>query len=200
MNFGESLKQLRTEKGFTQQQLAEQIFVDRSSIARWESGARLPDAIMISRLSKLLDADIAELLNSSDGGFEPPNIIILDDERIILKGEMTILEQAFSHATITGFTRPSEAIHYASVHRVDIAYLDIEIGNVSGFDVCSRLLEINPRTNIIFLTAYSSYSLDAWDTKACGFLLKPVSVQKIIASLDNLRFPLRGGSPMLTND
>ena len=45
--FPKTLKQLRTKKGLSQQMLADQMFVTRPTIARWESGARLPDAMMI---------------------------------------------------------------------------------------------------------------------------------------------------------
>ena len=66
MNFADSLKELRNKKGLSQQQLADLVFVDRSSVARWESGARMPDAIMIARLSKCLDVDVDELLRGSE--------------------------------------------------------------------------------------------------------------------------------------
>ena len=48
--FAETLKSLRTQKGLTQLEMAEQLFVTRSTVARWENGSRLPDAAMINRL------------------------------------------------------------------------------------------------------------------------------------------------------
>ena len=59
--FAERLKKLRMDKNISQVQLAEQMFVTQSTVARWENGSRLPDAIMISRLSKLLDVDVNAL-------------------------------------------------------------------------------------------------------------------------------------------
>ncbi|MBQ5510791.1 MAG: response regulator, partial [Prevotella sp.] len=70
---------------------------------------------------------------------------------------------------------------------VALAILDIELGNASGFDLCRTLLEINPRTNIVFLTAYADYSLDAWDTEASGFLLKPLTPDGVRQQLKKLR-------------
>ena len=49
--FADILKKLRAEKGLSQRELAERLFVTRSTVARWENGSRLPDASMISRLS-----------------------------------------------------------------------------------------------------------------------------------------------------
>ena len=84
--FSRILKKLRTERGFSQIQLAERLFVERSTISRWESGNRIPDNRMIARISKLLDADINILLNAAAESDEFPNVIIVDDTKIILKG------------------------------------------------------------------------------------------------------------------
>ena len=46
--FAETLKKLRLEKGLNQRQLAERLYVTRSSVNRWENGSRLPDAAMLS--------------------------------------------------------------------------------------------------------------------------------------------------------
>ena len=92
-------------------------------------------------------------------------------------------------------TRPSEAVDFAKTNRVALAFLDIELGNTSGLDLCRTLLEINPRTNVVFLTAYSGYSLDAWSTGASGFMLKPITLEGVKAQLANLRYPfLTGGT------
>ena len=47
MLFADTLKKLRTDKGLSQQALADKMYVTRSTIARWENGIRLPDAAMI---------------------------------------------------------------------------------------------------------------------------------------------------------
>lgn len=104
---------MRAERGISQIQLAEQLFVDRSAISRWESGNRIPDNMMIARISKLLDADINILLNAAAESDEFPNVIIVDDTKIILKGGIPVLEAVMPNAMITGFTRPSEAVEYA---------------------------------------------------------------------------------------
>ena len=75
------------------------------------------------------------------------------------------------------------------MNRVALAVLDIELGTASGFDLCSTLLEINPRTNIVFLTAYPDYSLDAWKTGASGFMLKPLTIENVKEQLKKLRYP-----------
>jgi len=194
MLFAETLRRLRTERGLSQRDLAGRLFVTRSTVARWESGSRLPDAAMIARLSDCLGVDIHTLLSAVAESDASPNVIMVEDRKIILSDALPILEEVLPSAAVTGFTRPSEAIEYARANRVALAFLDIELGKTSGLDLCRTLLEINPRTNVIYLTAYIEYSFDAWSTGASGFMLKPITAQGVQAQLKNLRYPfLMGG-------
>ena len=189
MLFAETLKKLRNERLLSQRDLATLMFVTRSTVARWENGSRLPSAEMISRLAKCLDTDLNMLMNAAAGGDETPNVILVDDRKIILLGALPILEDVMPNAVVTGFTRPSEAIEYAKSNRISLAFLDIELGKTSGLELCRTLLEINPRTNVIYLTAYPEYSLDAWGTGACGFMLKPITLEGVREQLKKLRYP-----------
>ncbi len=191
--FAETLKKLRAEKGLSQTQLGERMFVNHSTVARWENGSRLPDAAMILRLSKCLGVDANVLLQLAAQSEESPNVIMVDDNSAILSDSLTVLEEVMPDATIAGFIWPQEAVEYAKMNRVALAVLDIELGTASGFDLSRRLLEINPRTNIVFLTAYADYSLDAWKTEASGFLLKPLTPEGVREQLKKLRYPFSAG-------
>ena len=190
---GESIRKIRTEKGLSQQQFADMLFVDRSTFANWETGRRMPDAAMISRIAECLGVDVAYLLNFTKSQTEIPNIMMIDDERIILTGGMPVLKRLFPKASINGFTKPSEALEFAKINSISLAFVDIEIGKTSGIDLCQQLLTINPRTNVIFLTAYADYSFEAWDTGASGFILKPLTDEAIKKQLSRLRYPFPGG-------
>ncbi len=187
--FSLTLRKLRTERALSQQALANKMFVTRPTVARWESGARLPDAIMIKRLAEVLGVEVELLLSSAAESEESPNVILVDDRKLVLSGGLPILEQALPNANVMGFTDGDEAVEYAKSNRVVLAFLDIELRGMSGLDLCKRLLEINSHTNIIFLTAYSEYSLDAWNTGASGFMLKPITIEGIKNQLKNLRYP-----------
>ncbi len=191
--FAETLRRLREEKGLSQKQLGEKLFVTHSTVARWESASRLPDATMIVRLANFFGVDINSLFQLAAQSEESSNVIIVDDSKIILSDGLTVLGEVMPNATITGFIWPLEAIEYAKINRVALAILDIELGTASGLDLCKTLLEINPRTNIVFLTAYADYSLDAWKTEASGFMLKPLVIDDVKAQLKKLRYPFLWG-------
>ena len=57
---GEKLKNLRTERNISQKEMAQMLFVSRSSVANWETGGRIPDLLMLSRIAKILDVEIEE--------------------------------------------------------------------------------------------------------------------------------------------
>lgn len=145
---------------------------------------------MIARLSRILDVDLNTMLSLTVKADRSPCVIMVDDRKIVLNGGLPILREVLPDATITGFTRPSQAIEYAKTHVVSLAFLDIELGKTSGFDLCRTLLDINPYTNVVFLTAYVDYSFDAWGTGASGFMMKPITPEGVQKQLKTLRYPL----------
>ena len=186
--FANTLKQLRTEKGFSQQTLADKMFVTQSTVARWESGSRLPDAVMTNRLATILGVDVSLLFTAAESD-ESPNVILVDDIKLILVDGLPVLEEVMPNANVVGFLGAEETIEYAKNNHISLAFLDIELRNTSGLDLCRDLLAINPRTNVVYLTAYSDYALDAWSTGASGFMLKPLTVEGVKEQLKNLRYP-----------
>lgn len=191
--FAKNLRKLREERGLSQKQLGSQMFVNHSTIARWENGSRLPDAAMIVRLSRCLGVDANTLFQLAARSVESPNVIMVDDNKIILSDGLAVLEEVMPDATIAGFIWPLEAIEYARMNRIDLAVLDIEMGTSSGLELCHTLQEINPITNVVFLTAYADYALDAWSTEASGFMLKPLTAEGVRKQLKKLHYPFSMG-------
>ena len=60
---GAFLKQLRSEKGVTQEQLAEILGVSGRTVSRWETGRNLPDLSILVQISEYYQVDIKEILN-----------------------------------------------------------------------------------------------------------------------------------------
>ena len=193
--FAETLRNLRTKKGLSQNQLARLMFVNNTTISKWENGIHLPDVAMSTRLARILEVDVGTLFSTASKSDESPNIIMVEDNKPILNYSLKILEEVVPNAMIVGFNKPKMAVEYAKANRIDLVILDIELGTASGLDLCRSLLEINPCTNVVYLTAYPDYALDAWDTGACGFLVKPLTSESVRRQLKMLRFPFSmGGS------
>ena len=196
-SFAEILRKYRLQSGLSQQELANRIFVERSSVASWETGRRIPDVTMILRIAEALNMPADVLLeqavsSEAETGSERPAVLVADDEPISLEGAVSILRATLTGADVTGFGKPSDVLAFARKKPVALAFLDIELGRTSGLLLCEELLKIHPKTNVIFLTAYADYALDAWSTGASGFAVKPLTADMIRAQLSRLRYPVRG--------
>lgn len=66
MNFCEKLQQLRKQKGLTQEQLAEKMFVSRTAISKWESGKGYPNLDSLKYLSEIFSVSIDDLLSGEE--------------------------------------------------------------------------------------------------------------------------------------
>lgn len=191
-SFGETLRRLRTEKGLSQQQLAVRLHMERPSVANWEAGRRMPDAATIYQIAEALSVDSSALLSAADDSGEAPNVLLVDDEPLIVTGGIPALQEAMPNANVVGFTKPSQALAFFSENPVALAFLDIELGRTSGLELCREMLRLRPRTNVIYLTAFREYAFDAWDTGACGYLLKPLETETVRAQLSRLRYSVKG--------
>ena len=191
-SFGETLRRLRTEKGLSQQQLAVRLHMERPSVANWEAGRRMPDAATVYQIAEALSVDSSALLSAADDSGEAPNVLLVDDEPLIVTGGIPALQEAMPNANVVGFTKPSQVLAFFSENPVALAFLDIELGRTSGLELCREMLRLRPRTNVIYLTAFREYAFDAWDTGACGYLLKPLETETVRAQLSRLRYPVKG--------
>lgn len=60
--FGSFVAQLRKEKGYTQKELAERLFISAKAVSKWETAVNLPDTAMLMPLAEVLDISVTELL------------------------------------------------------------------------------------------------------------------------------------------
>ena len=191
-HLGETLCHLRAEKGLSQQQMANRLHVTRSAVANWETGYRLPNAAIISQIARALNADAALLLASADESDDVPNVLLVDDSPVALEGGLPVLREALPGANVVGLASSAEVVRYFKGNPVVLALLDIKLGRTNGLDLCQELLLMRQNANIVFITAYPEYSLDAWSTDACGFIRKPLEVEKVRELIPKLRHPARG--------
>jgi len=80
---------------------------------------------------------------------------------------------------VIGFTRSDEALAWLEYNPVDLALLDIDMPGMNGLELAAAIKTRWPDTAVIFLTGYSQYAVDAFSVRASGYLLKPVSKEKL---------------------
>ena len=117
-------------------------------------------------------------------------ILLVDDEKLQLTRLEETVKKVLPTAEIFSFTNPLEALKEGKSSTIDIAFLDIEMPKLNGIQLAKSLKNINPIINIIFVTAYDSFAIDAMKMHASGFISKPVNKEKILEEIDGLRYPV----------
>lgn len=83
-------------------------------------------------------------------------------------------------------TNGSDAIAALKRHLPDLIFLDIQLGDMSGFDVLKAIR--HPSFDIIFTTSYDQYAIEAIKNSALDYLLKPVEVEELQDAVAKARF------------
>ncbi len=117
-------------------------------------------------------------------------ILAADDEKIALKNIVSVLEQVLPEAEILSFRSGEALLEAPEASEAVIAFLDVEMRGISGVETAEKLKVLNPCINIIFTTGFSQYTGNAMALHASGYIMKPITVEKVQAELKELRFPL----------
>ena len=110
-------------------------------------------------------------------------VICVDDEPLAVEytlGQCALLPEIDE---AKGFTKAQSALDWLCEHSADLAILDINMPEIDGITLAARIKQISPQTAILFLTAYKEYAFDAYAVHPTGYLLKPVSQEKLAAEV-----------------
>lgn len=111
------------------------------------------------------------------------HFLALDDEPFALEDLEETLADALPNCKIHAFSSPSKALRFCRDQKIDVAFLDIELGSVNGIVFAKQLKDIQPQTHIIFVTSHDHYAVQAFQMHASGYLMKPVSAEGVAREL-----------------
>ena len=118
-------------------------------------------------------------------------VLLVDDEELqLIRLEGVVKKALPDESEILRYTNPVLAFEENKTEKIDIAFLDIEMPALNGVALAKKLKSVNPLVNIIFVTAYNDYALDAYKMHASGYVMKPVSEKKVKEEIDGLRYPV----------
>jgi len=109
--------------------------------------------------------------------------IIVDDELPNIENLRSLLSKYCSQVKVIGeATSVSRARELTELHSPDLIFLDIQLKGESGFDLL-KLID-NRVFEVIFITAYNSYGIQAIKYAALDYILKPVDIDELVAAVD----------------
>lgn len=120
------------------------------------------------------------------------NVYIVDDEKIVLEDTKRSVLKALGELNVqvdnlVATQSWRQALILAEDSKPDIAFLDISMPGKNGLDLGKEFQAINPKVNLIYITAYEEYAIQAYRIHASGYLLKPVDANDVIVEMNNLR-------------
>jgi len=111
------------------------------------------------------------------------NCIIVDDEPMAREILTTHLQKIDFVKIVASCKNAMEAYSVLNNKSIDLVFLDINMPEVSGLSLAKS---INKNIKIIFTTAYREYAVDGFNLEAVDYLLKPISFERLLQSLNKL--------------
>lgn len=113
-------------------------------------------------------------------------VILVDDEVVANEALTLIIKDFLPDVEIVGVARSAfEARELIALHKPDLIFLDIEMPGEDGFDLLRSLTKIE--FQIIFVTAYNQYAIQAFKFSAIDYLVKPVKIAELLDSVKRAR-------------
>jgi DNA-binding LytR/AlgR family response regulator len=117
----------------------------------------------------------------------PLDALIAEDEELLRSALVDQLRRLWPELRIVAECEDgASALEQLAEKQPDIAFLDIRMPGISGIQVARALGELSPRTQVVFVTAYDQYAIDAFEQGAMDYLLKPVSEERLLATRERL--------------
>ena len=124
--------------------------------------------------------------------------ILIDDERKSLAILRNKIERACPNIQIIGETQsPSEGLSLIHQLKPALVFLDIAMPEMSGFDLLEKIKQ--PDFEIIFVTAFDYYAIDAIRHCAIGYLVKPVDIDELVHAIENARQNIEQKTALMKN-
>jgi DNA-binding LytR/AlgR family response regulator len=122
--------------------------------------------------------------------------VIAEDESLLRDALVQLLAEAWPELEVAAACEDgAAALEAIAAHQPDVAFLDIRMPGLSGLEVAGALADCSPRTEVVFVTAYDQYAIDAFERGAVDYLQKPVAPERLAATVRRLKARAAGAAP-----
>ncbi|WP_337976452.1 DNA-binding response regulator [Lysinibacillus capsici] len=112
--------------------------------------------------------------------------VIIDDEILAIRLLESMLKASGSIEIIGTFQNPKDGLVNIDMLKPDILFLDIEMTEMTGLEFASKLEDVSSYIDIVFVTAYENYALEAFNVQAIDYILKPIDHNRLLKTIERL--------------
>ncbi|MGH8051809.1 MAG: LytR/AlgR family response regulator transcription factor [Arenimonas sp.] len=125
---------------------------------------------------------------------KPVYCVVAEDEQIFREALIKLLASQWPDLEVLAACEDgAEALEAIAEHQPAIAFLDIRMPGLSGMDVAAATAAISPKTQVVFVTAYNQYAIDAFEKGAVDYLLKPIEPKRLASTIERLQTRMSNG-------
>ncbi len=117
----------------------------------------------------------------------PLRTLVVDDEQLAREELCFLLEQAGDIDIVGQAGDGPAALRLAGELKPDLLFLDVQMPGLTGFEVARRLVQADVLPQLVFVTAFDQYAVDAFTVNAVDYLLKPVDLDRLEITLEKVR-------------
>lgn len=122
--------------------------------------------------------------------------VIAEDEELLRNELSKLISEAWPELRIVAECEDGgAALEAIAEQQPEVAFLDIRMPGLTGLEVATAAAEASPKTQIVFVTAYDQYAIDAFDKGAVDYLLKPIAPERLAATVQRLQARIAQGNP-----
>ena len=114
--------------------------------------------------------------------------VVAEDEQLFRDALLELLRQEWAALEVVAACEDGgAALDAIGEHKPDVAFLDIRMPGLTGLEVAAATAEASPATQIVFVTAYDQYAIQAFERGAVDYLLKPIARDRLVATIARLQ-------------
>jgi two-component system response regulator LytT len=126
--------------------------------------------------------------------------IVVDDEQLARQELCFLLQQLGGIDVVAQAGNGVEALNVIEEHQPDVVMLDVQMPGLTGFEVARRVVEAGLESQVVFVTAFDQYAIDAFEVNAVDYLLKPVEQARLGTAIERVRKRLAAEKPAAKPD
>jgi len=123
-----------------------------------------------------------------------PRAVVAEDEALLRDELVSQLARAWPGLEIEACEDGGTALEAIEAGKPDVAFLDIRMPGLTGLEVAAAAAELSPATQVVFVTAYDQYAVDAFERGAVDYLLKPIEPERLAATLKRVKGRIASGA------